>query len=674
MSRFVHADKANSTRIVVLALFLSSLFFDASICAAQDVPVVTGNTRVDQLLNQMTLEEKIIMIHGAPEDQGTDTGAARFAWFARLGIPGYDLADGPPGVLTKNPSTALTATMGLAATFSTEDALQNGIVVGRDARALGINVSLQPFINMYRDIGFHRGYNLLGEDPLLTGRIGAALIRGIQSQAVMANAKTLVGYDGTRDVTVDQQTLREIYMAPYVDFIDAEVASVMCAYSRVNGTYACNNDDVQNKILRGEMGFKGFICSDWGAVHRTDYINHGLDLEMPGAPVGSGPGEPTPYFLAETLPGATGDFTFNGRIPEEISADKSIRATDDAEPIGMLDAVRSGLVKQSTITRAVGRILGQMDRFGFLDGKIKHDITSVPVELDAKVVQKTSEDAAVLLKNEGDALPLRDEALKSLVLIGPGAGQTVAVGRADKKALGIPSRQVSPYQVLKNYLAGDKGANIGYAVGNDMTGTTIPAAVLSHDSGAGLLRVSKDDKQASPQIDDTIDFTLSNEHALPAGSSWTWYGKLTVPSDGDYMLHLQALAASAKLTIDGDTIAKTSPLFQHGEILHPNQDDLLPTTDGLDNVRTRIKLTAGEHVLQVSAVGEKMGQPVQIRLNWVTPSSGKQTSTRLFRLRSKHIQPLFLCGAAGVPSLASLRTRTSLWNPYRQLTRILLSC
>src|SRR5205823_14926760 len=120
-------------------------------------------------------------------------------------------------------------------------------------------------------------YNTYGEDPLLTGQIGAALIQGIQSQGVMAQAKHYVAYDGASDVTVDAQALREIYVAPFADAAAAGVSSIMCAYARVNGHYSCDSDLAQNVILRGEDGFKGFITSDWGANHGAEFINSGLD-------------------------------------------------------------------------------------------------------------------------------------------------------------------------------------------------------------------------------------------------------------------------------------------------------------------------------------------------------------------------------------------------------------
>ena len=125
----------------VVVLGAALLLGEGSAAAQQSGPVETGDARVDKLLSQMTLEEKLALIHGTHEDPAVYQGQAGYvAGIQRLGIPGLRFADGPPGVLTRHPSQAETATMGVAATFRVKDAEQNGIVIGREARALGIDV------------------------------------------------------------------------------------------------------------------------------------------------------------------------------------------------------------------------------------------------------------------------------------------------------------------------------------------------------------------------------------------------------------------------------------------------------------------------------------------------------------------------------------------------------
>jgi beta-glucosidase len=604
------------------------LFFFAGAALAQTaagIPVVTGDAKVDKLLSQMTLEEKIAMIHGTAEPPATDQGQAGFLpGIPRLGIPALRMADGPPGVLTRHPSTAETATMGLAATFSLEDAERNGVVIGRDARALGIDVVLQPFINIDRDITFGRGYNTFGEDPVLTGRIAAAMIRGVQSQGAMAQAKHYVAYDGGDDNIVDQQTLHEVYVAPFADAVAAGVSSIMCSYNKVNGPWACGNPDTLNKILKEEIGFQGFVTSDWGATHGTDFINDGLDLEMPGT-IGFIP----PYFLPEPPPPFKpparnpgfdmGDAGFGGAVPEEPAPERfHFNFPKAAPPVGMLNAVKSGLVKEETITRAVGRVLFEMDQFGLLDGKSKHDVTPVSPEANAAIVRKTADDAAVLLKNEGGALPLK--AGETLALIGPGALQTIAVGEPGEKSLGFPARQIGTVEALLK-LAPD--AHVAVAEADDMTGVPIPASAFSHDGRPGLLRT--DPKTDATDVQAQIDFTKVNGNALPAGSSWKWTGTLTVPSAGAYFLNVQMLGTTAALTVDGKRVGGVGSHTGniHGNIVMAGEHNIVPTPDGLDNLRRRVELTAGAHTIAVTSTADISGDSVQLRLNWVTPERQK---------------------------------------------------
>jgi beta-glucosidase len=212
----------------------ATLALVAGIAMAQSAPAVTGDARVDKLLSQMTLEEKLTLIHGTHEDPAVYQGQAGYlAGVPRLGIPGLRFADGPPGVLTRHPSQGETATMGVAATFSVKTAEENGLVIGREARALGIDVALQPFVNIDRDLEFGRGYNTFGEDPFLTSEMGAAEIKGIQSQHVMAQVKHYVAYDSNgTNIFVDDQTLHEVYVAPFDAAVKAGVSSIVLLQPR----------------------------------------------------------------------------------------------------------------------------------------------------------------------------------------------------------------------------------------------------------------------------------------------------------------------------------------------------------------------------------------------------------------------------------------------------------
>ena len=607
------------SRALVLALGSGMLW------AQSAVPVVTGDARIDKLLSEMTHEEKLMLIHGTAEDPAVYQGQAGYLQgVPRLGIPGMRFADGPPGVLTRHPSQAEASTLGVAATFSRKTAEENGIVIGREDRALGIDVSLQPFVNIARDLEFGRAYNTFGEDPFLAAEIGAGEIRGIQSQHVMAQVKHYVGYDSNGTSTwIDDQTLHEVYVAPFDAAIRAGVSSIMCSYNRINGTFACGNKSTLTKILRDELGFTGFVTSDWGAVHAVNFIGAGLDMEMPGDE-----GLMIPSFFdgkqrPKPNPHAHEDLNdmFGGNIPEEPRPGK-----ESGGDFGLLldskkmpEALQDGSVTEADITRAAARVLVTMERFGYLDGLSKHEVTAQAIDENARIIERTGEEAAVLLKNQNALLPLKAEQLDSLVLIGPTARQVDAIGISGERSEGLPARQVGPLDALKQ-ISGN--SNIKFAVADDMDGATIPASLLSHDGRPGLERLSAGKSIGS---DAQIDFTTLRGNALAADQTLSWKGSIKIENSGAYWFYLQALGTNAKLLIDGHKLAATGA-FQggvHGDILQANQDNVVPTLDRLDNVRRVAELKAGLHEISIEITPDSSHAPVQLRLNWYTPAQRK---------------------------------------------------
>jgi beta-glucosidase len=619
-------QKTNRLRTIQRAVLgVAALVLSAGLALAQSVPVVTGDVRVDKLLSQMTLKEKLMLIHGTYENPAVYQGQAGYlAGVPRLGVPGLRFADGPPGVLTRHPSAGETATMGVGATFSTKLAEQNGVVIGREARALGIDVALQPFVNIDRDLEYGRGYNTFGEDPYLTGQIGAAEIKGIQSQHVMSQVKHFVGYDSDGGSTyIDDQTLHEVYVAPFDAAIKAGVSSIMCSYNRINGTFACGNQSTLTKILRDEIGFKGFVTSDWGAVHAVNFINAGLDMEMPGepAPGFNGGFSIASFFDLQPAPPpmtkASGEMLasmFGGHIPEEPAPERMDMGDFGLKlnPEKMDAALKDGTVTEAAIDRAAGRVLYEIVHFGYLDGESKHDVTAQCIDANAKIIEKTGEAAAVLLKNEDIALPLKAADLDSVVLIGPTALQVDAIGINGERSVGLPWRQVGPLEAMKK-ISGN--ANIHFAVDDDMDGTPVPAGALSYDGKPGLERMTG----SATQTDAQLNFT--GENALPPNSAIIWKGSLTAPHAGVYWIYLQAMGTNANISLDGKRLASTGA-FQggvHGDILQANQDNVVPTTDHLDNVRRAVELTAGPHTIEIKTSPDTSGSPVQVRLNWYTP-------------------------------------------------------
>jgi len=533
--------------------------------------------KVRALIARMTLDEKISLLHGArdPEELGQ---AGYWPGLPRLGIPPLRFADGPPGINANRDGTAMPAPVALAATFSPEAARLFGAVLGREAKALEQNVVLGPHVNLVRDPVFRRNHTAPGEDPLLAARLGAAVIEGVQSQGVMAQAKHFAAYNGANNVAVDERTLHEIYLPPFEAAVRAGVASVMCAYNRVNGEWACGNRELDD-VLRKQWHFTGFVVSDWGALRSTGAITRGIDLEMPGRPMGSRNAGP---WFADSLK----------------------------------EAVEKGTVPVSVVDRALARILLQLDRFHLLDAK-PAGAGTIDVEADARAVRDIATQAAVLLKNDGNALPLAPADIESLALIGPTAAQ-LAAGYMGERGYGFESRLVSPLDALRRTVHRD----IAYSPGVDLTGEPIPAAALSHNGEPGLVRTRSGDDPTAPVIDKQLDFR--GPSALASGYDYTWKGTLSIPEDGGYTFLVQpsyenGSQGAGSIIVDGRLVARTGgPGFGGTGTVLKKWSGIVPTTDGRDNGRGTDHLAAGPHAIELTAAS--FGDaPLVIRFAWITP-------------------------------------------------------
>jgi beta-glucosidase len=444
----------------------------------------------------------------------------------------------------------------------------------------------------------------------------------------MSQAKHYIAYDSDSfNVVVDQQTLHEVYAAPFAAAIQAGVASIMCSYNKINGIFACGNPDTLKTILRDELGFKGFVTSDWGGVHNVHFINQGLTMEMPGEVPADSPFAGMMHTYFRTRPEESGAPTkpniaalagmLGGTIPEETKGGgMDLNAFPmESDTATMRTALKDGSITEATITAAARRVLYEIVRFGYLDGKQKHEVTLQDTNANGAIIEKTAEDAAVLLKNEGAVLPLNKE--HSIALIGPTAGQVASIGTFGERSPGMPVLEVGPLEALKKLAP---AAKITFAVADDMTGRTIGAGLLSHDGKPGLLRVNA---QGVSSVDPTIDFTIKNGKALPANSVVTWKGDVNIPAPGAYWFYLQLLGTRGRLSIDGKEVGRSGAVkgTVHGDVQHATQDNGLPTVDGLDNVRRSVELTAGKHAIEVVTSVDTSNAPVQIRLNWMTPEA-----------------------------------------------------
>ena len=364
---------------------------------------------IASLLDKLTLEEKASLCLGSDFWHTTR--------IPRLGIPAIALSDGPHG-LRKQPdegdhvgiSGSLTATCfptasALGSSFDSELVRRVGEALGVEARAQGVAVVLGPGVNIKRSPLCGRNFEYFSEDPLVSGVLGAALVEGVQSQGVGASVKHFAANNQETDrlrvsADVDERTLREIYLPGFERVVtQARPWTAMCAYNKVNGVYASEDHWLLTELLRGEWGFDGLVVSDWGAVHdRVAALAAGLDLEMP---------------------------------PDLGVSDAAIVA-----------AVESGELGDDALDQAAARVLRLVDRA--LNGAADvDDEAGARPGFDAEghhaLAREAAAECAVLLKNDGDLLPLR-----------PPAGDTVAViGEFARtpRYQGAGSSQVNPTRV-----------------------------------------------------------------------------------------------------------------------------------------------------------------------------------------------------------------------------------
>ena len=363
-----------SRLVPTLAILLSPLA-----PATAQSPDAAIERRVDSLLRQMTPDEKLGMLGGV--------NFFDMPGVPRLGIPTLGTADSPFGVRATGPSTLYVGGIALAATWDTALARRVGTEIGRDARARGKHYSLGPGADAYRTPLGGRNFEYFGEDPLLASRLAVGFITGMQSQGVSATIKHYIGNESefarnTTDSRIDERTLREINLPVFEAAIkEAHVGAVMPSYNLTNGEYMTANRHLLTDLLKREWGFSGVLMSDWGAVHSAlGAANGGTDIEMPG--------------------------------PQHMSRDS------------LLALIQSGRVSQSTIDDKVRRLLRNIVRFGWMD-RPQLDLTIPRYNQAGRQAALDGErEAIVLLKNDGNLLPLDRQRVHTIAVIGPNAVPT----------------------------------------------------------------------------------------------------------------------------------------------------------------------------------------------------------------------------------------------------------
>jgi beta-glucosidase len=427
--------------------------------------------RIDALLPQMTLAEKIEQMHGL------DGGAINGLWHTpdneRLRIPGFRMVDGPRGVSAAT-GNATTFPVGMARGATWDPALEEhvGEVMGAEARAKGASVLLAPTMNILRHPRWGRAQETYSEDPLHMGRMAVAFIRGVQQQ-VVASAKHFAMYsiEDTRfavNVSADERTLREIYLPHFRMAVqEAHVGTVMSAYNKALGHYCAENPELLHVILKGEWGFRGLVESDWwfGAHNTIPAALAGLDIEMPWSRLFGTP---------------------------------------------LLDAVQKGDVPESAIDEAVRRILRVKFCFRLDENPPLPDPAAVETRQHTQLTLDVEREAIVLLKNAG-VLPLDAGRIRSLAVVGPLAG--VANLGDDGSSLAVPSYAVTPLDGIR---ARAPAAEITYVSESALTPADEPA-IAAADADivvVGLTKTDEGEAQSSGSDRKRLDLSSDQEQLI----------------------------------------------------------------------------------------------------------------------------------------------------------------
>lgn len=522
-------------------------------------PNLPVDVRVEDLLGRMTTEEKIHQLQSGGDlpvgnltcvtrDFPPKEGAVRSNWFqrraieeGRLGIPVIVHDEALHGCVARG-CTSFPQAIGLAATWDPDLMYRVAKVIGRETRARGIHQVLSPVVNIARDVRAGRTEETYGEDPYLTSLMGAAFCKAIREEGVITTPKhytaNFVG-DGGRDsneIHFSERILREIYFPGYKACFDAGALSVMAAYNSLDGIPCSSNYWLLTDILRWEWNFPGFVVSDYGSVagifhaHRVAStpeetaklaLTAGMDVELPGV-----------YIYGEPL----------------------------------AKAVEQGMISQDVLNEAVRRVLRAKFLIGLFDKPYANPDEAekeVGNMSNAQLALEAERKAIVLLKNDGNLLPLDLNKIQKIAVIGPCADEVRLGGYS-----GIPPRGVTPLQGIKNIVK--PGTEVLYARGCDISigkvyFNAIPSRYLRTPDGQEGLKgeyFANTKFQGTPlvRIDKEVNFDWglgSPDPSIPSNNfSVRWTGKLIPPETRVYEIYART-DDGVRLWIDGKLLIDT---------------------------------------------------------------------------------------------------------------------
>ncbi len=422
---------------------------------------LSPDERAALVLKEMTLDEKISILHGGPRGRAaaatgmeTNGGAGWVLGVPRLGIPPIEMSDAAYGVRQSAQngrySTALPSDVGAAASWDVQAACEYGTLIGKELRAQGYNMTLGGGVNLAREPRNGRTFEYMGEDPVLAGTMVGNRIKCEQGQHIIGDIKHFAFNDQESgrtevDSRMTQKAMHESDLLAFEIGIGiGKPAAVMCSYNAIIDEYACEKKYTLTTVLRDQWKFPGFVVSDWGGAHSTIKASHaGLDIEEP-------------------------DEKYYGAA--------------------LKDAVTSGKISQEELDQHVLRVLRSEFYAGIIDYPIQKSV--VDVEAGFETARKLEEQSLVLLQNKNAILPLNAAKIKSIAVIGKNAdtGMISGGGSAQVDPPGVTAprwQQVVwfPDSPLKSIAAKAPGVKVAFASNEDVAA----AAALAKQSDVAIV-------------------------------------------------------------------------------------------------------------------------------------------------------------------------------------------
>lgn len=480
-------------------------------------------TRVDDLLNRMTLEEKAELLTGAD--------FWLFEGIERLGVPKIQVTDCGHGVTIvfdengnwSGNATSFPTAVGQAATWNINLIKKVGAAIARETKSTGSSILLAPMVNLKRSPLNGRNYETFSEDPHHSGEMAAAFIKGVQSEGVGSVVKGATANNQQTNqhhlnIIMDERTLQEIYLPSFrISIEKAQPWGVMTAYNGLNNSRTSENNHLLNDIIKKEWNFKGFIVSDWRAVKSSTSLLTGLDMEMPG---------PGKFMVKDSVLA----HLKKGSLSQEVLDDKVKRI--------LRAHIKTGLVDKNPLTG-------------------EYEINSVRHK---SLAIKVAEESIVMLKNEGETLPL-NKSLKKIAVIGPNVLEARLGGGGSASV--TPFYSISPLEGLQNLYGNDIafsyaegcGMNGQYQIiGKEFVESIIDDTKINGFKASYFNNRNLEGEPVMQTMDSNIDFSwgwASPKQGVDKREySVRWTGKIYPPVSGKYKLGVSVAHGRYKLFIN----------------------------------------------------------------------------------------------------------------------------